>query len=387
MESQLQRHSPTVSVIIPAYNSEDTVAETIASVLGQTFADFELIIVDDGSTDGTEAVIRRFEDSRLRLVTQANGGPSAARNAAIALSQGTYLAFLDADDCWHPDKLDHHLAFVRAHEARASFTWVEVHNDDGSPEEAADIAAWFNRTCPSQAEMVARFFASGNFLCASTALIERELVLAAGGFCLTSIQTQDFELWSRLLKVTPLEILAEPLTMYRRRSQASNLTYDPANSARIQFEVQQIYRTMFAGMPAALFDAAFPQRQRTAAHPSAAVLELEQAFLLLEHSEAWVRYLGLEQLYTLLQAPEMVETAAAQYAFTLPDFFALTRAAPSADPTQASITDLREQVQKRNEEIRWQDEQRQAWQLLAEERGQTIVRYYAQAAESAQKPS
>jgi hypothetical protein len=97
--------SPNVSVIMPAHNAARTVAEAIESVLGQTLASWELIVVDDGSTDATAQEVARFDDSRIRYVRQAKAGVSRARNAGIAMARGTYLAFLDADDAYHPEKL------------------------------------------------------------------------------------------------------------------------------------------------------------------------------------------------------------------------------------------------------------------------------------------
>ena len=99
------RH-PKVSVIIPAYNSEAYLPEAIESVLGQTYGDVEVIVVDDGSTDGTEEILRKcLRDKRVRYIRQENAGPGAARNTGIRAAQGSYLAFLDADDTLTPDSL------------------------------------------------------------------------------------------------------------------------------------------------------------------------------------------------------------------------------------------------------------------------------------------
>lgn len=95
---------PLVSVVIPAYNAERFVGEAIDSVLGQSYRRFEVIVVDDGSNDGTAARLRAYRD-RVRHVHQANGGVGSARNRGIALATGDYIAFLDADDVWTPDKL------------------------------------------------------------------------------------------------------------------------------------------------------------------------------------------------------------------------------------------------------------------------------------------
>ena len=98
--------SAKVSVIIPAYNQADYVGKAIQSVLDQTYPDWELIVVDDGSTDATASVVRQFHDPRIRYIYQANKGASGARNTGIAKSSGKYVTFLDADDMYHPDKLE-----------------------------------------------------------------------------------------------------------------------------------------------------------------------------------------------------------------------------------------------------------------------------------------
>jgi glycosyltransferase involved in cell wall biosynthesis len=102
---------PLVSVIMPAYNTEKFIGESIQSVIDQTYANWELLVVDDGSTDKTADVIRSYaaRDSRVKYLSQNNGGPGKARNTAIAESNGTLIAFLDADDLWLPEKLERQL--------------------------------------------------------------------------------------------------------------------------------------------------------------------------------------------------------------------------------------------------------------------------------------
>ena len=104
-----------ISVIIPLYNKEHFVAKTIESVLTQTYQDFELIIVNDGSTDHSADVVSTFSDARIRFVEQANGGVSSARNHGIRLAKGEFIAFLDADDLWHSDFLEQMLNLYKAY--------------------------------------------------------------------------------------------------------------------------------------------------------------------------------------------------------------------------------------------------------------------------------
>ncbi len=105
---------PKVTVIIPTYNREEFLREAIESVLAQTYEDFELIVVDDGSTDGTGEALKRYE-KRLFYLSQANQGASAARNSGLARAQGEFIAFLDSDDLWLPEKLAVQIAFMDQH--------------------------------------------------------------------------------------------------------------------------------------------------------------------------------------------------------------------------------------------------------------------------------
>src|ERR1041385_3866377 len=98
-------NSPKVSVIIPTYNHAEYLPEAIQSVLEQTYPDFELLIVNDGSTDHTGEVVQQFTDPRIHYLEQENRGATAARNTGICASSGELIALLDADDLWHPEKL------------------------------------------------------------------------------------------------------------------------------------------------------------------------------------------------------------------------------------------------------------------------------------------
>ena len=119
-------HAPAISVIIPVYNEADVVVETLESLTAQTFGDFEVICVDDGSTDDSADLVRRVaeRDGRIRLVTQANGGAASARNAGLDLARGTYVCFLDADDLFAPTLFERLVAAIS--ETGADFALCEV---------------------------------------------------------------------------------------------------------------------------------------------------------------------------------------------------------------------------------------------------------------------
>lgn len=106
-------YSVAASIVVPAYNVQDTIAETLRSLLGQTFQDFEIIIVDDGSSDGTREIVNGFDDRRIRLIYQANRGLAGAHNTGIHEARGEFIGFCDADDLWVPEKLEMHVGHLR----------------------------------------------------------------------------------------------------------------------------------------------------------------------------------------------------------------------------------------------------------------------------------
>ena len=126
--------NPLVTVIIPCRNAEKWLALSIISVLEQGFEDFDIIIVDDGSTDGSVEIIESFmeQDSRIQLIILSeHSGPAIARNIAIKIAKGRYIAFLDADDIWFPTKLEQQISFMRLNNYPLCFSAYEKINEDG----------------------------------------------------------------------------------------------------------------------------------------------------------------------------------------------------------------------------------------------------------------
>ncbi len=124
METQSTKN-PTVSVITPAFNSEKTIVGTIESVLDQTYQDYEMVIVDDCSTDRTVEIVQTYvtKDDRIRLIQlEQNSGAAVARNTAMREAKGRYIAFLDSDDQWFPEKLEQQLAFMQENDYAFTFT-------------------------------------------------------------------------------------------------------------------------------------------------------------------------------------------------------------------------------------------------------------------------
>ncbi|MEO1600078.1 MAG: glycosyltransferase [Pseudomonadota bacterium] len=121
--------SPRASIVVPAYNAAGTITETLESLLAQTFADFEIIVVDDGASDNTVQVVDRFDDPRIRIVCQTNRGLAGARNTGLYAARGAYVGFCDADDLWEPRKLAVHVHHLDANpEVGISFSGSRLIN-------------------------------------------------------------------------------------------------------------------------------------------------------------------------------------------------------------------------------------------------------------------
>ena len=117
---------PLISVIVPVFNGEKTIKETIDSVLKQTFTDFELLVINDGSQDLTVEVVEKIQDSRIQVYSYPNAGLAASRNRGIDRSTGEYIAFIDADDLWTPDKLEAQFNALKSHpEAAVAYSWTD----------------------------------------------------------------------------------------------------------------------------------------------------------------------------------------------------------------------------------------------------------------------
>jgi glycosyltransferase involved in cell wall biosynthesis len=198
-----------VSVVIPAYNAADTLPETLESLIAQSFDDFEAIVVDDGSSDDTAEVAAASGDPRVRVLSVRNGGVARARNHGIAATNGTYVAFLDADDLWHPEKLELQVQALRADPA-AGFCVTGATRIDAQSRELGGMP--LRRPDDVCAALLLQSMVVG---CLSSGLARRDALAQAGDFDPQFSQSADWDLWLRLAVSTRFLILDEVLVRYR----------------------------------------------------------------------------------------------------------------------------------------------------------------------------
>ncbi len=199
-----------VSVIIPAYNAKTTIDETLTSLDSQTFRDFEVIVVDDGSSDGTAEYVRQRHPG-VNVFSQQNAGPAAARNYGVSQSRGEWLAFLDADDAWLPWRLQLQLELANKHPELGMFCGrtTDLVTPIKAPSEMQQIADDFVQFL-SLAD-----FAFSNPVATTAVLVRRHIFAACNGFDTSFRGPEDYELWMRIAGHTKIGKISYPVSRYR----------------------------------------------------------------------------------------------------------------------------------------------------------------------------
>jgi glycosyltransferase involved in cell wall biosynthesis len=199
--------TPKVSVVIPVYNGARTLARAVDSILGQSLRDIELIVVDDGSTDATPDILAAIPDSRLRVIRQANGGRSLARNAALRAARAEYVAMLDADDVAYPERLARQAAFLDAHpDVALCGTWAHRIEPDGSQHE------WRQ---PLEAGEIRRTMLRSDCFIHSTVMARKRVLQECGGYDESLDFSEDYDLYLRIAGRCATANLPEILCAYR----------------------------------------------------------------------------------------------------------------------------------------------------------------------------
>jgi glycosyltransferase involved in cell wall biosynthesis len=202
--------NPLVSVVLPFYNCPNYVGAAIQSVLAQTYRDYELLIIDDGSTDETPSVLAGCKDPRVRLITQSNRGLAATLNRGIELARGRYIARQDQDDISYPDRFARQFAFLEAHPRCGLVgTWADIWRENSSTGR--------QHRHPSENALLQYELLLNNPFVHSSVMIRKDALDRVGPYSTDTRRQppEDFELWSRIARVYEIANIPEVLHLYR----------------------------------------------------------------------------------------------------------------------------------------------------------------------------
>jgi hypothetical protein len=252
--------APVVTVLMPVFNGEKYLAEAIESILNQSFVDFEFLIINDGSTDGTAVILADYEqrDERIRVYHQENQGIVASLNRGLGLAKGKYVARMDADDVSLPERLAKQVVFMEAHpDVGVLGTWVQITYGSGRTSDTWQL--------PTQHGML-RW--SLSFTCPimhPTVMMRREVVERADGYGSDMVHAEDYDLWRRLSEATRLSNL--PDVLLRLRLHEENVSRVYASEQRrnsIRISSLMISRVLGEDAPDGIVQRLWDQEPRTA---------------------------------------------------------------------------------------------------------------------------
>lgn len=231
---------PLVSVIIPTYNRAQMLSDAIKSVLSQTYQNFELLVIDDHSTDNTTTIVKEFHDNRIYYFQLSkNLGAPAARNHGLEKAKGDYITFLDSDDQWLPGKLEKQIGLLeKKKNVGLVCTGVKVMNNHFE---------WLN--IPKYRGDMSNLLLVKNYVgTTSSVMIKKELIEFAGGFDLTFKSCQDWDLFIRLSQLCEFDYIREPLVLYFEHNE-KRISTNPVSVINGHFKIRAKHRKIIALLP------------------------------------------------------------------------------------------------------------------------------------------
>ena len=234
---------PTISVIIPVYNGEKTIKQTIESVLNQTFRDFELLIINDGSQDATLEIIQAINDARIQAFSYPNSGVSASRNRALTKAKGEFISFIDADDLWTPNKLELQLKALQDNpQAAVAYSWSDWIDESGQ-----FLRSGGHITVNGKAYeklLLRDFIESG-----SNPLIRKQALDEVGYFEQSVTPAEDWDMWLRLAARYEFVTVEVPQILYRISPNSASF-----NIVKMEAGSLKVIERVFAQAPESLQD-------------------------------------------------------------------------------------------------------------------------------------
>ena len=275
---------PLVSVVIPSYNHERFVEQAIRSVLDQSYPNLEILITDDGSSDGTVEAVRRISDPRINLeVFSENRGASAAANASIARSRGAFICNLSSDDAFLPGKIERQVAYLLENPSIAAVFGLPKMVDERGDPQRVDGEYYRNQfmfpltqDLRTRHDWLRHFFFHGNCLCHPTVMLRRAAYDKIGPFDPRLANLPDFDMWVRLCMEHDIHVMREELVAMRILDQGGNMS-SPRRESILRteiecFEVLKHYRHLPREAVFAIFARDIPQIPQASESPQAMIL-------------------------------------------------------------------------------------------------------------------
>lgn len=317
-----------VSVTINAYNSEKYIAETLTSVINQSYKNLQIIVVDDASSDATAEIVKSFDDPRIELYTlEKNGHISNANNECYRKVRGEYMVHIDSDDIMLPDLIEKTVGFLEANlQYGAVFCRPSIIDQNSNDVVDEYLNTIFTCNAKTQAEFVRLFFDSSNHLLHPGATIRKSVIDEIGFHDMSLCYLHDFDYWTRLVLKYPIFVINEFLIKYRMDT-SGNHNSDLSNAKTIAHntEYARVVYNMINNCPDNIFLEAFSDRLRLSGEHTHEEIELEKAFLL---QDALIvlpqnKILSIRKFVELFKDKKYVELARDKFGFTIRDFYKL----------------------------------------------------------------
>lgn len=330
---------PLVSVVMGTYNHEHFVHESIQSVLAQDFPDFEFLISDDGSSDGTARVIAEHRDPRISFRPHTvNRGAALVFNELIQMARGRYVAIINSDDAWMPGKLSEQVQVLEQNPGiGAVFGRAEFVDRDGQAidKSALSFGRVFDQPNRTRGEWLRQFFWRGNCLCHPSVMIRRSVYDSVGLYDNRLRQLPDFDMWVRVIKATGIHVSKRNMVRFRilPGENASSDTY--TNRVRTLNEHLFIALGFFDNVSAELLHEGFGDYFRRPGMPDDITLGIEKAFLYMhpvQTLEHMYKIVGMMKLREMLSSADHRRVLSAEYDFDDRAFHRLEAEADGLQP-------------------------------------------------------
>ncbi|MBD2104419.1 glycosyltransferase [Leptolyngbya sp. FACHB-261] len=320
---------PRVSVIIPSYNHEKYIAETIESVLNQSYQDFEIVIVDDGSSDKTVDIISQFSDERIRLFQlEKNRGASVAANKCVREAKGEFVAMLSSDDIFMHDKLEKQVAFLEKNtEIAAVFSYAQIVGEDGrnSVGEQNFYQKAFIQPNRTRFEWLNHFFFYGNCLCHPSVLIRKQCYGVVGSYDERFAQLPDLDFWIRLCSKYDIYVIPENLIKFRVRKHQENASGNrPEVKIRHMIELSQILKNYLSLENRDNFSKIFPEAAGSKTGFRNELLPFYIANFALKVNSPSHKYFAISTFYQLFNDTDIAQKLRSDHSFDFADLIRLS---------------------------------------------------------------